>query len=183
MHTTGTEPDHRTQETPKAHRSPSFREKDTEESTTVATSRRSAKAAPPATRTESKWRRSTRARSHAKNPNASANSNAVGECHPIRVTVAASQQNTGCVNVRPSHCTGGQRKNGPNTNTNESLREPVQERQSRRSQQNQGRSNGHKKNMLHHMDRKQIVIKDRKRRSDGNPKSKHSTHKTRQLPR
>src|SRR5271170_3505017 len=43
----------------------------------------------------------------------SANSKAVGECHAIRVTVAASQQKTGWVRTCPNLCSGGQRRIGP----------------------------------------------------------------------
>src|SRR4051794_2385337 len=50
--------------------------------------------------------------------------------------------------------------------TSEFSREPAQERQKRRTQQNQRRSDGHQQQMLHHMGRKEQVGKGIKRRSD-----------------
>src|SRR5438132_9624179 len=66
---------------------------------------------------------------------------------------------------------------------NELLREPVQERQGRRSEQNQGRSYCHQQNVLHHMDREQVIIKGLERRTDGDPHRKQSSHKSSKPPR
>jgi hypothetical protein len=45
----------------------------------------------------------------------------------------------------------------------------VQERQGRRSEQNQGRGYGHQQNVLDHMDREQVIIKRLERGADGDP--------------
>src|SRR5260370_16608124 len=59
----------------------------------------------------------------------------------------------------------------------EHLREAVQKRQCRRSEQNQGRTHGHEKKVLHHMDGEQLLVKCRERGTNGNPHTKEPTKK------
>ena len=166
MHKTGREHDHRTQETPKAASFaiiPRKRYRGIDHRGHLATLGQGC--------TTGHQNRIEVAKKHTCSTSCQkserrANSKAVGECHPIKVTVAASQQNTGWVRSASQRLHWRPAQNGPKEPRTNLCGSPCKKRQGRRSQQNQGRSYGHEENVLHHVDRKQIIIKSCERRSD-----------------